>query len=498
MLSEVEKQNQDQNRNQNQNRLTYLTCQILPLSQFFAFLGILVFLSIVSWCCFGGKFAAFSGGLVSLIAVPLVIGASLRLKVGFSEKGLKAANAIQQDMLYAREVRPWSDLHSVRLRQNAGSAFLLERLGIKRSSSLVQESKFSKFLAWLGRGWTKQGFLVMDFKTGGMLAFPLAGFSNNDMESLFVILGRFADPIVMNPDVIALQRDVLTGGEVNLGKSYTKMWEESLAERFEVTNFVPLSGGSELKSGAIKILMLLTCGGMSSVYLARDNEGQRMIVKELAVPIDANSDKEKKLHEMFAREAAVLAKLNHPHIVQVLDHFVENGRDYLILEYLPGLTLRQHVLMNGPFSEADTVKIAGQVSDILVYLHGLSPPVIHRDVTPDNLIISESDRKVTLVDFGAASEFVGSLTGTLIGKQCYIPIEQFQGKATTGSDLYALGATMHFLVTGEDPEPISVSHPARVKSTVSAPFDALVSALTAEPETRIATAIEVEERLAAL
>lgn len=62
--------------------------------------------------------------------------------------------------------------------------------------------------------------------------------------------------------------------------------------------------------------------------------------------------------------------------------------------------------------ESDTVEIARQVSDILVYLHGLSPPVIHRDVTPDNLIISEGDRKVTLVDFGAASEFVGSLTGT--------------------------------------------------------------------------------------
>ena len=495
MLSEVDKQIKDHNP----NKFTYLTCQILPLSQFFAFLGILVFLSIISWCCFGGKFAFFSGGIVSLIAVPLVIGASLRLKVGFSERGLKAANAIQQDMLYAREVRPWSDLHSVRLRQNAGSAFLLERLGIRRSSSsLVQQSAFNKFLAWLGRGWTKQGFLVMDFKTGGMLAFPLAGFSNNDLESLFVILGRFADPIVMNPDVISLQRDVLTGGEVNLGKSYTKMWEESLAERFEVTNFVPLSGGSELKSGAIKILMLLTCGGMSSVYLARDMEGKRMIVKELAVPIDANSEKEKKLHEMFAREAAVLAKLEHPHIVQVLDHFVENSRDYLVLEYLPGLTLRQHVFMNGPFSESDTVEIARQVSDILVYLHGLSPPVIHRDVTPDNLIISERDRKVTLVDFGAASEFVGSLTGTLIGKQCYIPIEQFQGKATTGSDLYALGATMHFLVTGQDPEPISVSHPGKVKASISPSFDTLVADLTAEPETRISSAADVETRLAAL
>ncbi len=495
MLSEVDKQIKDHNP----NKFTYLTCQILPLSQFFAFLGILVFLSIISWCCFGGKFAFFSGGIVSLIAVPLVIGASLRLKVGFSERGLKAANAIQQDMLYAREVRPWSDLHSVRLRQNAGSAFLLERLGIRRSSSsLVQQSAFNKFLAWLGRGWTKQGFLVMDFKTGGMLAFPLAGFSNNDLESLFVILGRFADPIVMNPDVISLQRDVLTGGEVNLGKSYTKMWEESLAERFEVTNFVPLSGGSELKSGAIKILMLLTCGGMSSVYLARDMEGKRMIVKELAVPIDANSEKEKKLHEMFAREAAVLAKLEHPHIVQVLDHFVENSRDYLVLEYLPGLTLRQHVFMNGPFSESDTVEIARQVSDILVYLHGLSPPVIHRDVTPDNLIISEGDRKVTLVDFGAASEFVGSLTGTLIGKQCYIPIEQFQGKATTGSDLYALGATMHFLVTGQDPEPISVSHPGKVKASISPSFDTLVADLTAEPETRISSAADVETRLAAL
>lgn len=249
--------------------VTTVSCQLLPTSQFLLILITLISLSIASSLCFGGRLNIVSL-FSTLILIPLIIGASIKLRIDFSSKGLKAVNSIQKDMLYDRSVRLWKDLHSVRLRgASAASSALVDRL-FRRQRRLKPQTSFERFLTFLGRGWSKQGFLVFDFKSGGMVAFPLGGFDAANLERLFLTLSRYADPIVLNADVIALQRDILTGGEVQNTLSYTRMWEDSLAERFEVTNFVPLSGGSQLKGGALTILMLLTCSGMSSVYLARD------------------------------------------------------------------------------------------------------------------------------------------------------------------------------------------------------------------------------------
>lgn len=110
---------------------------------------------------------------------------------------------------------------------------------------------------------------------------------------------------------------------------------------------------------------------------------------------------------------------------------------------------------------------------------------MHRDVTPDNLVLA-NDGHITLIDFGAANEFVGTATGTLIGKQSYISPEQFRGKAQTASDLYSLGCTIFFLLTGEDPEPLSESSPRLKNSAVSIQLDNIVvSCTTEETELRI-------------
>jgi serine/threonine-protein kinase len=166
------------------------------------------------------------------------------------------------------------------------------------------------------------------------------------------------------------------------------------------------------------------------------------------------------------------------------------------LDYIPGLNLKQHVSMHGVFSEAEVLQIAGQVAEVLEYLHNFNPPIIHRDLTPDNLVTRDPDKAIILIDFGAANEFVGNMTGTLIGKQSYIPPEQFQGEAVAQSDLYALGATMFFLLTGVEPEPISASRPRELNKKVSAEMDELVFQLTQElPENRIESARELRRRL---
>ena len=111
------------------------------------------------------------------------------------------------------------------------------------------------------------------------------------------------------------------------------------------------------------------------------------------------------------------------------------------------------------------------------------PPVLHRDLTPDNLVAREGGQ-IVLIDFGAANEFIGQATGTFVGKQAYIAPEQFRGKATTASDIYAFGATLYYLLTGLDPEALSQSTPRATNEAISEALDTLIKDCTALEETK--------------
>ena len=464
-------------------------CQLLPTSFWLPCSLILIGLSAVSWL-FLNTGCGLISGLLGIIWIPLIIGATMRLNVSVTPFGIRANSKLHSQTLFDRSGRTWADLHSVRLRRFKSADLLMERLGRNSSGRLVPPTARTKFLRFIGKGWLQQGFLLLDFKSGGSIPFPLAGFSPTALDNLFIALTRWADPMALNPDVIALQRDVLCGTTTNFSPSYTRVWEESLRQRFEATNFVPLVGGHELRSGELKVLLLLACGGQASVYLVTDTQGSRMVLKELSAAIDDDHTLDK-LHQMFAREASLLAKLDHPNIVKILDNFVENNRDYLLLNFVAGMSLRQHVEMHGAFSEHEVIKIAKTMANILIYLHGQNPPVIHRDLTPDNFVVRDYDHEVVLIDFGAANEFVGKVTGTMIGKQCYIPPEQFRGQSVPQSDLYAAGATLYYLITGKDPMPISTSSPRDVLPSVSDRLNSLVMKLTAvEPENRVQSAEE--------
>ncbi|MBI4533883.1 MAG: protein kinase, partial [Candidatus Melainabacteria bacterium] len=107
----------------------------------------------------------------------------------------------------------------------------------------------------------------------------------------------------------------------------------------------------------------------------------------------------------------------------------------------------------------------------------LVPPVVHRDFTPDNLILG-ADGVLKLVDFNVAHQSESTATGTVVGKHAYIPPEQFRGKPSTQSDIYALGATVFYLLTGEDPEPISTSYPLLHSNEVSPALNEIVACAT--------------------
>lgn len=184
-----------------------------------------------------------------------------------------------------------------------------------------------------------------------------------------------------------------------------------------------------------------------------------------------------------------------------MDHFVDSDREYIVLEYVPeyvpGVNLRQLVTERGPQKELRVLSITKALCEILQYLHDQNPPVVHRDLTPDNIMLTgDGDDSIKLIDFGAARESFSNTTGTLIGKQSYIAPEQFRGKTSVQSDLYALGCTMHFLLTGSDPEALTVSRPKQCEASISVAVDDLVASCTQIDLTnRVQTASELLARI---
>lgn len=238
-----------------------------------------------------------------------------------------------------------------------------------------------------------------------------------------------------------------------------------------------------MRGGSLTIVRQLALGGLSAVYLAQLNGNKLVVLKESVVPDDARSELKDKAREMFSREAKLLMQLHHPNIVKVIDNFEEGGRSYLLLDYVSGQDLRQYVKQNGRLREYQVLGPAIQIADILTYLHSKEPPLLHRDLTPDNIVL-RADGSVVVIDFGAANEFIGNATGTFVGKQAFIAPEQFRGKAVAKSDIYAFGATLYYLLTGQDPEALSQSEPSAVCQIKEDLSDLVKRCTSLEPDER--------------
>ncbi|MGM3304755.1 serine/threonine protein kinase [Anabaena sp. WFMT] len=191
--------------------------------------------------------------------------------------------------------------------------------------------------------------------------------------------------------------------------------------------------------------------------LTRDLQSQELVVVKLLT-----FDDEFQWHDLklFEREAETLKAISHPAIPSYLDYFELNTSDYkgfaLVQSYIPAESLETQLKAGRSFSEEEVKQIATAILDILKYLHGRQPPVIHRDIKPSNILLTNrsgnSVGDVYLVDFGSVQTIVRSnSTMTVVGSYGYMPPEQFSGKATPASDLYALGATLIYLITGQHP-----------------------------------------------
>lgn len=324
----------------------------------------------------------------------------------------------------------------------------------------------------------------------GLLAFE-------DLDKLVSSCQLWANKWTKDPTFLTLAENV-TGDRSGAGDSFTALWLEEAQRRLSTTPFTPLAPGAKLQDGRVQVVQPLTAGGWSAIYLCKWQDRTPAILKEAVVPPAAKEELKAKAHEQFQREATILAGLDHPQIAKVMDYFVEDGRQYMVLQRITGANLRSYIKDKGAVSEKQALKWAHELADVISYLHEREPAVIHRDITPENLVL-DMRGSIVLIDFGAANEFVGTVTGTLVGKPSYISPEQFSGRANLQSDLYSLGAVISFMVTGQDPEPLTVANPKATRSDISEELQSLVVDLTQlDQKLRIKGISEAKERLDAI
>jgi len=257
-----------------------------------------------------------------------------------------------------------------------------------------------------------------------------------------------------------------------------------------------------------RVVGTLGMGGFSSVYQARDmrfpNVTKLCAIKEMMISAPDPQMRELTI-KSFEREASMLAMLDHPAIPDVSDYFTEGDRSYLVLELIRGKDLEVWLEDKKEFLDEKTaLDWALQLCDALDHLHSQKPqPIVFRDLKPSNIMLDHYNH-IRLIDFGIAKVFETGNKGTMIGTEGYSPPEQYRGQAEPAGDIYALGATLHHLLTRQDPRleppftfaerPISNVNPG-----VSANFEAVIMrCLAYDPKDRFPNAKALKEALLAI
>ncbi len=218
-----------------------------------------------------------------------------------------------------------------------------------------------------------------------------------------------------------------------------------------------LAPNSTLENGRYVIQKILGQGGMGTAMLAKDTRvsNKLVVIKEL---ISENTDPVQRQEDVrnFEREVETLVQIDHPLVPTVTDSFHEGTHYFMVQEYVPGENLEDRMeRASAPMPEREALGYGSQVLDILDYLSQQTPPIVHRDIKPANIIIGGKDKRAHLVDFGIAradeAKNAKRKQTSALGTPGYAPPEQYQGNADARSDLYALAATIHYLITNRDP-----------------------------------------------
>ncbi len=255
--------------------------------------------------------------------------------------------------------------------------------------------------------------------------------------------------------------------------------------------------------------MIVDCvgqGGMGAVYRATDLrlKGRVCAIKEIRYDPDLPPEALVQAQQQFHREASVLACLDHPNLPKVSDYFSEEGREYLVMDFVAGRDLRQVLeeeqRAGRMLDERRVLQWAEQLCDALSYLHNQDPPVLHRDIKPANIKETPTGL-LKLVDFGLVKLLIADDARTITvlqgrGTAAYTPLEQYggdTGHTDARSDIYALGATLYHLLTGQPPadakqrflHPDSLIPPRQLNPRISPTVErAILAAIAMHPDSR--------------
>lgn len=299
----------------------------------------------------------------------------------------------------------------------------------------------------------------------------------------------------------------MTSGPLNHQKGKVILETQKITQQFDNQKGPQeyLQIGTRLE-GRYLIEDIVGRGGMGAVYAARD---MRFSVKKIVAVKEminqaTDAQTSETIIQNFEREANILATLSHPSIPTIYDFFTLGERSYLVMEFILGdnleTLLKEHP---GFISEEQALSWAMELCDVLHYLHTHDPePIIFRDIKPANILV-KNNTQISLVDFGIAKTFQSGKKGTMIGTEGYSPPEQYRGVATPQVDIYALGATLHHILTKTDPrtEPPFTFHERpiqRINPTVSDELVEIINrSLEYEASSRFSTAFEMKKALIA-
>jgi serine/threonine-protein kinase len=262
----------------------------------------------------------------------------------------------------------------------------------------------------------------------------------------------------------------------------------------------------KLKPGIIlhenyEIKRLIKSGGMGAVYEALDKRFDTLCAVKEMLGQAGESGNNQYMIDSFKREARILRSLNHSNIPVIRDYFIDGNRYYLVMDYIEGKDLETVLQGYGEHGVPEdlVIKWTKEILHALEYLHSQDPPVIYRDMKPENVMLRSTDDKIMLIDFGLARTVnpQSQDTMTSVGTPAYAPKELFQGQPEVRTDIYSLGATMHCLLTGIIPViPFDFSPVREINSGVSEEIEEIVmKALSMEPVDRYGSAKEMKEAI---